>query len=93
MRAEGKETEVLEILIGSVQSQQNRTAKPTYFMPSSRTMAQSALARVGCGEVAISAYDGHAVQDFALSLAPRSISNRFVINLLKPQVGKTERKR
>jgi len=91
MQGQGEQIEVLEILVGSVQTNQNRTEKPTYFVPSARTMAQSALARVGCGEASIVAYGGHAVQAMGMNLMPSKTLNWLTVKYLKPVVGKTQR--
>lgn len=89
---EGDKIEVIEILVSSVQSQQNQTEKATYFVPTSRSMAKSALNRVGCGSVHVVAYFPHALQQSAYRLLPTRLLDRFTVSFLKPLAGKTERK-
>ena len=55
-------TEVLEILVASVQSQQNKRETTGFWVPSSRVMAKAALARVGWGVGSVMGYTPHWLQ-------------------------------
>lgn len=83
-RANKTGTEVMEILIGSVQSQQNKTERPTFFVPSSRDMARAALARVGCGKPSVVGYFPHYLQQLAYFVVPQNLLDGIVAETLRP---------
>lgn len=92
LAGEGDDIEVIEIIIGSVQTNQNQTDKPTLFVPSSRTMAQAALATAGKGSNSVAAYWPHSLQLWALWSLPTWVFDKVAISMLKPLAGKKERR-
>lgn len=83
--------EVLEILIASVQSQQNQRANATFFVPTSREMARSSLERVGCGMKSVPGYFPHYLELTGYSLMPEGLMYSYAVKFLKPLAGKKER--
>lgn len=83
--------EVLEILVGSVQSQQNQTPQPTFFVPSSREMARTSLERVGGGLKSVPGYFPHWIQLASRALLPEWVVDWATVKFLKPLSGKKER--
>lgn len=73
----GRGIEVLGIRVGSVQSQGNDIAA-SWFNPSSRSMAEAALNRVGCGRPVVWGYWPHALQGISFDVIPRSILIRVI---------------
>ena len=78
--------EVLEIVTGSVQSQQNQTERPTFFVPTSRAMARSALARIGCGNPSVTSYFPHYLEQLAYFWIPRGLLDWITVETLRPLV-------
>jgi 17beta-estradiol 17-dehydrogenase / very-long-chain 3-oxoacyl-CoA reductase len=83
LKANHHTVEVLGIQVGSVQSQQNHS-DISFFVPSSRVMAQSALARVGCGSANVTGYLPHELQRLFFSITPDWVLDRILIAGLKP---------
>jgi 17beta-estradiol 17-dehydrogenase / very-long-chain 3-oxoacyl-CoA reductase len=83
LKANHHKVEVLGIQVGSVQSQQNH-ADISFFVPSSRVMARSALARVGCGSANVTGYLPHELQRLFFSIIPEWVLDRILIAGLKP---------
>jgi 17beta-estradiol 17-dehydrogenase / very-long-chain 3-oxoacyl-CoA reductase len=83
LKAYNHKIEVLGIQTGSVQSQQNQ-ADTSFFVPSSRVMARSALARVGCGRATATGYFPHSLQGFFFSILPDWAMERIAVAYLKP---------
>lgn len=90
--AEQDGIEVIEVLVGSVQTQQNQTAKPTFFVPDARTMAKSAVDKIGGGNTSSATYWPHALQQTGMWLVPTAITDWLVVSFLKPLAGKKERR-
>ncbi|MCJ1472640.1 hypothetical protein MMC13_001289 [Lambiella insularis] len=82
---------VLEIVVDSMQSQQNQTAKTTFYVPSSREMAKAALERVGCGQKTVPGYFPHYIQRASHALLPETVMDWATVKSLKPLTGRTER--
>ena len=76
------DVEILGVQVGSVQSQQNR-ADVSFFVPSSRVMARSALARVGCGMANVTGYFPHHLQRVWFSITPEWVMDKVLVNVLK----------
>lgn len=83
MKAYNHKVEVLGVQVGSVQSQQNQ-ADTSFLVPSSRVMAQSALARVGCGRANATGYFPHELQRLFFSVMPEWIVDKMLVAFLKP---------
>lgn len=83
LKAENVPVDMMCILVGETQSGQNRLQE-SFFVPSSRTMARSALNRIGCGYTVVSAYWPHALQGFGTDTLPRSWLDYFVVKALQP---------
>ena len=83
LKAYNHDIEVLGIQVGSVQSQQNQ-ADTSFFVPSSRVMARSALARVGCGRANATGYFPHAMQRLFFSIMPEWMLDKMLVTFLKP---------
>jgi 17beta-estradiol 17-dehydrogenase / very-long-chain 3-oxoacyl-CoA reductase len=83
LKAYNHKVEVLGIQAGSVQSQQNQ-ADTSFFVPSSRVMARSALARVGCGRANATGYFPHELQRLFFSILPEWAVDKVVEAYLKP---------
>ena len=92
LAAEGNDIEVLEILVASVQTQQNQTDKATLFVPDAKTMARASLDRVGKGSGSSAPYWPHALQQWGMWAMPSALTNKMVAGFLKPLAGKRERK-
>ncbi len=92
LAGEGDDIEVIEIIIASVQTNQNQTDKPTLFVPSSRTMAKAALATAGKGSTSVAAYWPHSLQLWALWTLPTWLFDKVAVGMLKPLAGKKERR-
>lgn len=83
LMAYNHKVEVLGIQVGSVQSQQNQ-ADTSFFVPSSRVMARSALARIGCGRANVTGYFPHALQALSFSVLPEWALDKLFVVYLKP---------
>lgn len=82
MVAEGKDVEVLGIMVGQTQAQHNKK-ETGFFMPSSRQLATAALDKVGCGRAVVTPFLGHALQLGALGLFPDWLVERILIQKVK----------
>ena len=84
MRAEGKNIEVIGIQVGNVLSGSNNV-ETNFFTPTSRRMARSALARVGCGRMVVAAYWPHWLQLIVFDIFHEKIAQGWIIAKLKPR--------
>ncbi|KAJ5901609.1 hypothetical protein N7495_002137 [Penicillium taxi] len=89
--AEERNVEVLGLRVGSV-----RTAgydiETSLFVPVGRTLASSALNRVGCGRLIVFAYFWHWVQGMAFDVLPRSALDSITSRVMKQLKKKHEEK-
>ena len=92
LAGEGDDIEVIEIIVASVQTQQNQTDKATFFVPDSRTMAKAAINAAGKGSCSVAPYWPHNLQIWSLWAMPTAIKNKLFVSMLKPLAGKKERK-
>lgn len=83
LMAYNHKVEVLGIQVGSVQSQQNQ-ADTSFFVPSSRVMARSARARIGCGRANVTGYFPHALHALSFSVLPEWALDKLFVVYLKP---------
>ena len=83
LKSEGKNVEVLAIVVGRVTEVSHSKVDASFFRPSARTMARAALQRVGCGRPVVVGYVGHAFQKFLVGLLPSSVTSNAVTSLMK----------
>jgi 17beta-estradiol 17-dehydrogenase / very-long-chain 3-oxoacyl-CoA reductase len=91
LKAYNRKVEVLGTQAGSVQSQQNQ-ADTSVLVPSSRVMARSALARVGCGRANATGYFPHELQRLFFSILPEWAADRLIVTFLNP-IAETKSKK
>lgn len=91
MRAEGHDVEVIGVIVGSVKSPGNDIDEG-FFVPSSRTMASSALDRVGCGRSQLWPYWRHRIQGFALEWLPERLLQVVLIRRLRILMARLDEK-
>ncbi|KAL8697387.1 MAG: hypothetical protein Q9224_002344 [Gallowayella concinna] len=70
LQAEGRDFEVLGIIVGAVTDVSHRKEAASLLTPNSQTMAKALLQKVGCGRVEVVGYWRHAVQLFLLGWLP-----------------------
>ena len=90
-KAYKREIEILGIQAGGVQSQQNQS-ETSFFVPSSRVMARSALARVGCGRANGTGYFPHELQRLFASIMPKWAMDKILVNVMR-SLAENESKR
>lgn len=83
MRADGKNIEVLAIPVGKVTDVGHSKDPADFFTPGARTMARSALARVGCGRDNVVGYFGHAVQKFIFDALPSAAKESVIVPVMQ----------
>lgn len=88
MKAEGRDIEVLGILIGIVTSVSHRKIPVSLFTPDARAMASASLDRVGCGRPVVVGYWPHALQKALVDLMPDFIFTPIVIRLAREEKEK-----
>jgi len=91
MRAEGHRVEVIGVIVGSVKSPGNDVDEG-FFIPSSRTMASSALDRVGCGRSQLWTYWRHRIQGFVLEWMPERLLQLVLIRRLRTLIARRDEK-
>ena len=64
----------------------------TWFTPGGRTMARSALRRVGCGRANVVGHFSHALQKAVVNVLPASVYASVVFPVMKAHKEKEERK-
>lgn len=75
LKAEGKDIEVLGIIVGDTVTPGGRPGRTVGIIrPSSRTLAKSALQKVGCGRENVPGYLVHALQVSGLSFLPEFLT-------------------
>lgn len=79
MHGEGKDVEVLGLLVGGVKAGHDTWDKTTFFVPGSRDFARASLARVGCGKAVVVPYVGHALQLLPLSFLPDGLVEKGLL--------------
>lgn len=79
LKIEGKDIEVLGIIVGDTVTAGGRPGRTVGIMrPSSRAMAKAALQKVGCGRENVPGYLMHALQVSGLSSLPESLTASLV---------------
>ncbi len=78
MKAEGRDVEVLGILVGNVQTEGRQGLSTSIMTPSGRTMASAALERVGCGRSVVPGYLPHALQKATMDCLPAALVGGFL---------------
>jgi hypothetical protein len=92
MAAQGKDVEVLGILVGATQSGHEK--RPTsFFVPSSRRLACAALDKVGSGRAIVTAFPPHALQKAFVGLLPPWVTERMMISIAKQEKANEDRQR
>jgi 17beta-estradiol 17-dehydrogenase / very-long-chain 3-oxoacyl-CoA reductase len=92
MVAQGKDVEVLGILVGATQSGREKR-ETSFFVPSSRRLACTALDKVGSGKAIVTAYPPHALQKAFVDLLPPWVVERMMIPIAKEEKGKEDKQR
>jgi 17beta-estradiol 17-dehydrogenase / very-long-chain 3-oxoacyl-CoA reductase len=87
MRREGTEIEVLAIQVGEVRSTGNPAAR-SFWVPSSRQFACSALNRVGCGYPTVFAAFPHYLQNLMGMCIPTSVLDEIVLRICRGRFEK-----
>jgi len=77
---EGSGVQVLGFLVGEVNDTAYSRGPSTFFKPSARAFVKAALGKVGCGEVLVTPYWGHALQEWAFEWFPGSWRSRFMLD-------------
>lgn len=91
LKAEGKDVEVLGVLVGDTATASKIPRKAASVMcPSPRTMAKATLQKVGCGRSVVSGYLVHAVQVYALSCLPGWLSGPLLAKEMRKMKEYTE---
>ena len=88
LKAEGKNIEVLCILIGDTQTDLRPSVVESAMMPSSRTTAKAVLDKVGCGKSAVVGYLPHALQLAFMTSLPQGLAH----TILEPEAKKLRAK-
>lgn len=84
MIAEGKDLEVLGLMVGMVQS--GHEPRPLgFFVPSSRRLACAALDKVGCGRGVVTPLWQHAIQKGFVELLPEWVVEKMLIKIAKEE--------
>lgn len=92
MVAQGKDVEVLGILVGVTQSGHEKR-KTSFFVPSSRRLACSALDKVGSGRAIVTAFPPHALEKAFVDLLPPWVLERRMIPIAKQEKANEDKQR
>ena len=84
MLAEGKDVEVLGIMVGRTQSGHEKR-ETSFFVPSSRRLACTALDKVGSGRAIVTAFPPHALQKTFVGLLPAWLVERMMVKTAKEE--------
>lgn len=88
-RAEGRDVEVISIMVGQVAT--NADPRPTsFFIPSSRGMAKASLDKVGCGYSVVFGYWPHYLNYWIMTQTPAFIAERVVMKIARGLKDKEE---
>ena len=90
MKAEGKDVEVLGILLGNVKTEKRPDLTVGFGVPTARTMASATLERVGCGRSVVPGYLPHALQKMMLDCMPDSLSSYVMRSMMKQLKAEAE---
>ncbi len=93
VKTEGKNIEVLAILVGRVTGVAHSKEPSSFFTPSARTMARACVDRVGCGRQVVVGYVGHAMQKLVIDLLPSIVFEMLVVPTMKEKKEQEESKR
>lgn len=75
--------EVLYVRVGEVTGTSHNSHRVSFFEPDAATMANAALARVGCGRTAVVGYFPHALMAAAMDLAPSWAVEKFSLEEIR----------
>ena len=92
MVAEGKDVEVLGILVGMTQSGHEKR-ETSFFVPSSRRLACAALDKVGSGRAIVTAFPPHALQQIFMTSMPPWVIERMMIKIAKEEKAMEDKQR
>lgn len=92
MKAEGRDIEVIDILVGEVSSG-SQPQDLSLFTPSSRRMAKDSLGKVGCGADVIWGYWPHHLQFGSILSLPRAIMENMIKGMVLEEKAKEETER
>ena len=92
MVAEGKDVEVLGILVGATQSGHEKR-ETSFFVPSSRRLACASLDKVGCGKPIVTAFLPHALQKTFVDFMPLWLVERMMVKFAKEEMATEEKQR
>jgi hypothetical protein len=92
MRAGGHQVEVIGVIAGSVKSPGNPHVDEGFFIPSSRTLARSALERVGCGRSQLWTYWRYRLQGFVFEWLPERLLQLVFIRRVRILVARRDEK-
>jgi 17beta-estradiol 17-dehydrogenase / very-long-chain 3-oxoacyl-CoA reductase len=84
MLAEGKDVEVMGIMVGRTQSGHEKR-ETSFFVPSSRRLACTALDKVGSGRAIVTAFPSHALQKTFVDLSPAWLVERMMVKVSKEE--------
>ena len=91
MSAEKKDVEVIGILVGETQSGHEKR-ELSFFVPSSRTLACSALDKVGCGRAIVTSFTPHALQKTFVDCMPPWLIERMMVKIGKEEKATEDKK-
>ena len=86
MTAEGKDVEVLGVMVGPVGDEVGRGGAVKgleFFTPTFAEMAKAALARVGCGRSIVTTYWAHSLMKWPMDFMPEWLSEMIAIRIAK----------
>ncbi|EPS25179.1 hypothetical protein PDE_00111 [Penicillium oxalicum 114-2] len=81
-KAEGRGVGVMGLIVGEVKTA-GYQVESTLFIPPARSLAQSALNRVGCGRVMVAPYFWHWVQGISFEIFPRWMLMKFSVQKMQ----------
>lgn len=83
MKADGRDVEIIGLIIGEVAASFDREKPTSFTRPSSLDFAGTALDKVGCGQRVITPYIGHALPILAMRLMPEWLADKILIGIAK----------
>lgn len=92
MVAQGKDVEVLGVIVGMTQSGHEKR-ETSFFVPSSRRLACTALDKVGSGRAIVTPFPPHALQKAFVDLLPPWTVERMIIPIAKQEKANEDKQR